>query len=295
MSDPPPNRTALRLPSWTPPQGGSYKTHAKLNLSLNVVGKRADGYHLLHSVVAFCDVGDEVAVARADTLSLAVGGRFGGSLADGQNNLVMRAASSLQRLSGVRAGARITLTKHLPVASGIGGGSGDAAAALVLLRALWNLDLSDAQLAATGAALGADIPVCLYGRACVMEGIGHHLTPLGEAFPELYAVLVNPLQELSTAAVFGGLQPGEWTSAPVTLTDWKEFRNDLTPSAMRLCPRIGEMVNVIARTPHCIAARLSGSGATCFGLYADPVSAKDAAALLQAAFPGYWVGAGRLR
>ena len=269
-------------------------TKAKLNLSLNMVGKRADGYHLLHSVVAFCEVGDTLSISPADTLSLTVDGPFAEGIGRPEDNLVMRAARLLQQASGIKGGAHITLTKQLPLASGIGSGSGDAATALLLLCDLWDIHFSPGELASLGAALGADVPVCLHGKACVMEGVGERITPLAEPWPELYAVLVNPLIPLSTPEVFKGLSAEEWTTPLYDTLNVGRFTNDLQKSAIRLCPAIEPILAALAETQGLVAARLSGSGATCFGIYSTDIQAAHGAALMRAQFPYYWIAHGRL-
>jgi 4-diphosphocytidyl-2-C-methyl-D-erythritol kinase len=312
-------------------------TKAKLNLSLQVVGKRADGYHLLHSIVAFCEVGDVLTATLADDLTLHLSGRFARALTVTEDNLVLRAASALREAMGVTRGARLELEKNLPVASGMGGGRGDAAATLHALNQLWECGLSDASLATLGATLGADVPVCVYGQTCLMEGVGEQITPMPDMLPPLYAVLVNPLMAVSTPAVFQGLQREEWsaprfyrdsshnglqtsvfsasathvpqstlrcgsrnptfslhseklTTEPAAFSplDFSAMRNDLQPSAIRLCPAIAEILAVLGES-NALAARMSGSGATCFGLYASEAAAIMAASEMQASFPHYWV------
>jgi 4-diphosphocytidyl-2-C-methyl-D-erythritol kinase len=267
-------------------------TKAKLNLSLNITGKRADGYHLLHSIVAFCEVGDVLHIAPSDTLSLAVEGQFADGLSDGVNNLVMRAARLLRKKTGVRAGAQMVLEKYLPVAGGIGGGSGDAAAALKGLNQMWQCGLSDDELSALGATLGADLPVCLYGKACVMEGVGERVTPL--ALPEMYAVLVNPLIPLSTPEVFQGVRREEWTEPLHDNSEIASFTNDLQASAIRLCPEVSDILYALANTHGVLVTQMTGSGATCFGLYKTQAQAVENAAKMQIMFPDYWVAQGRL-
>ena len=175
---------------------------AKGNLYLHVTGRRDDGYHLLDSLVAFVDIGDRLRAEPAASLSLAVDGPEAADLAAvGDNNLVLRAARLLADRAGITVGAALHLHKHLPVAAGIGGGSSDAAAALLALRQLWRLPLDDNTLCALGARLGADVPACLYRRAAWVGGIGERLEP-AEPLPEAGILLVNPRRALPTAAVF---------------------------------------------------------------------------------------------
>lgn len=258
---------------------------AKVNLTLHVTGQRADGYHLLDSLVMFADVGDwlEVSLGPAD---LTVSGPMAEGVPVDGRNLVLKAAA----LMGVEA--RIALEKHLPAAAGIGGGSSDAAA---VLRAVH--DLTGAQVPQAGLSLGADVPVCLEGRACFMRGIGERVEPVA-GLPDLAAVLVNPGVEVPTGAVFNGLarkdNPG---MAPLERGDFlgwlRAQRNDLEPPARAVQTVISDVLAAIGATRGCQLARMSGSGATCFGIYADRAQAEAAAAEL--ARPGWWVRAATLR
>ncbi|SFA99739.1 4-diphosphocytidyl-2-C-methyl-D-erythritol kinase [Poseidonocella pacifica] len=266
---------------------------AKINLTLHVTGRRQDGYHLLDSLVAFADVGDRVRVEPALELSLEVGGPRALGVPTGPDNLVLKAAA----LFGVDEGARITLEKHLPAAAGIGGGSADAAATLRALSKLWGRTIpSDC------ARLGADIPVCLPSRTARMQGIGETVTPL--PLPPLDAVLVNPGVSVPTGPVFAALE-GQF-GAPMqgvlpqfdgagALLDWLgDQRNDLETPARQIAPAIGDTLAALAATRHCALARMSGSGATCFGLFPSPASARAAAQQLSQAHPGWWVQATRI-
>lgn len=268
---------------------------AKINLALHVTGRRADGYHLLDSLVAFADFGDLITVEPAEGLSLRLTGPMAAGLSDGADNLVLRAAAAF----GAGQGARITLEKHLPIASGIGGGSADAAATLQALSALWGCPLPEPSRVLE---LGADVPVCLSGRPARMAGIGEEITPL--TLPEVHVVLANPGIGLATAEVFRALQrrdhpalpeaPPEWRDA-AALAGWLHHcRNDLEPPARGLAPVIGAVVAALAGQRGCLLARMSGSGATCFGLFATSAEAAAAAAALQAAEGGWWVRAGAL-
>ncbi|MBV8778547.1 MAG: 4-(cytidine 5'-diphospho)-2-C-methyl-D-erythritol kinase [Alphaproteobacteria bacterium] len=275
---------------------------AKINLYLHVLGRRDDGYHLLDSLVAFADIGDEVLAAPAAGLSLAVSGPEAGALAAlGEDNLVLRAARRLAAQFGVPPRAALRLDKRLPAASGIGGGSSDAAAALRALGMLWGLALDGAALA-VAAALGADVPVCLAGRPAWVGGIGDSLTPLPD-LPPLGVVLANPRRELPTPAVFRARQ-GSFAPAPVArvaiagqqslLALLRGTRNDLTPAAVALMPQIGPLLSRLAALPHAYLARMSGSGATCFALFPDRLAAARAAGRLAAEEPGWWCAAGEL-
>lgn len=271
---------------------------AKINLTLHVTGQRADGYHLLDSLVAFADVGDTITAHEADGLSLTVAGPCGGALSVGPDNLVLRAAA----LFPPGRGAALTLDKRLPVASGIGGGSADAAATLRALSALWQVPLP-AGAAVLG--LGADVPACLMGRSLRMTGVGEAMHPLGHALPTAALVLANPGVALSTPAVFAAL--GRRDNAPMPrdlprlrdLTEMAAFlammRNDLEEPAQRLAPVIAHVKAALSAQPGCRIARMSGSGATCFGLFADPLVASAAASAIRVAEPGWWVAAAPLR
>jgi 4-diphosphocytidyl-2-C-methyl-D-erythritol kinase len=269
---------------------------AKVNLYLHVTGRRADGYHLLDSLVVFPAVGDFVRAAPADVLSLVVEGPFGVALASEADNLVLRAARALGGTpGGATRGARIALEKWLPVASGIGGGSADAAAALRLLSRMWNLPAVTVPVAL---ALGADVPVCLASRPARMGGVGEALAA-APGLPTVGRVLVNPGVALTTGEVFrartGGFSPPaelpvSWPEAAAMAGDLARLRNDLEPPAIALRPAIGTVLAALAAAPGCLLARMSGSGATCFGLFADAEGAEAAARAL--ARPGWWCWGG---
>jgi len=212
---------------------------------------------------------------------------------------VLRAARALAAAAGVPARAALTLTKRLPLASGIGGGSADAAAALRALDALWGLGWAQARLAEVALSLGADVPACLGARPCVMGGIGEVLRP-APRLPPCGLVLANPRRALATPAVFrarrGGFGaaaalPAGWPDAAALARDLAGFRNDLEPAAIALCPAVGEVLAALRALPGCLLARMSGSGATCFGLFADAAAAEAAAAALPR---GWWRWGGGL-
>lgn len=276
---------------------------AKINLYLHVTGRRADGYHELDSLVAFADVGDRVEAVAAEQLSLHISGPFASALNVGVDNLVMRAAEALRAHMGIGDGAALRLEKNLPVASGIGGGSADAAATIKVLARLWGMhpgrhDLSGLALG-LALELGADVPVCLAGSATYMSGIGEVLEPVS-GLPDLPAVLVNPGVAVSTPAVFAARQggfskPGRIDPPPGDIEGWiaalRARRNDLAAPAQTLTPEIGAVLAALEQTPGCGLARMSGSGATCFGLYGDAVDAAAAAAVIERARPDWWVSA----
>ncbi|MFT4150731.1 MAG: 4-(cytidine 5'-diphospho)-2-C-methyl-D-erythritol kinase [Paracoccaceae bacterium] len=261
---------------------------AKVNLALHVTGRRADGYHALDSLVVFAGIGDRLTAAPARDLTLRIDGPQAAGLS-AADNLVMRAALLLS----AGRGADLHLEKVLPVASGIGGGSADAAAALRLLSRLWGVPLPPAQKVL---ALGADVPVCLQGRAVRMQGVGEVLTPL-PPLPAAWLVLVNPGKALPTPAVFAALDRRENPALPPipplpdarALATWlATCRNDLEAPAESLCPDIGRVRAALADQPGCLIARMSGSGATCFGLFADYDAAANAVAALGRDHPGWW-------
>ena len=274
---------------------------AKINLYLHVTGRRDDGYHLLDSLVAFVDIGDRLRAEPAASLSLAVDGPEAADLAAvGDDNLVLRAARLLADRAGITVGAALHLHKHLPVAAGIGGGSSDAAAALLALRQLWRLPLDDNTLCALGARLGADVPACLYRRAAWVGGIGERLEP-AEPLPEAGILLVNPRRALPTAAVFAARRGpfghvGRFAPMPSTASALARAlmpcRNDLTEAAIGLVPEIATVLSRLARLPGSLLARMSGSGATCFALFADRAAAEEARAVVAAAEPRWWCAAG---
>jgi 4-diphosphocytidyl-2-C-methyl-D-erythritol kinase len=279
---------------------GSVFAPAKINLALHVCGRRADGYHFLDSLVAFAELGDRITVARADRLTLSVTGVFADALTHERDNLVLRAARLLAEKTGVPPRAAIALDKNLPVASGIGGGSADAAATLVALAALWHVDVN-ALTTAEVTQLGADVPVCLKGESALMRGIGEDITPV--ALPPAWIVLANPKKPLATKDVFGALR-GRFSSplAPLPqLTSAQDLaaylagaRNDLTAPALELMPAIGGVLAALGGLDGCLLARLSGSGPTCFGLFGSGPDAYDAANGLRKAHPEWWVTAGSL-
>lgn len=265
---------------------------AKINLCLHVTGQRDDGYHLLDSLVVFATSGDHIECRPATGLHLALTGPEAPGLTVGADNLVLRAAHAF----GPHEGAAITLHKRLPVASGIGGGSADAAASLLALSRLWRCELPDA---AAVLALGADVPVCLAGHPARMQGVGEKISRLPHALPPAHLVLVNPRVPVSTPAVFRGLARKDNAPLPTTLPRLNTLvelagflaaqRNDLEAPAIAATPLIGAAKAAIAAQEGCHLARMSGSGATCFGLFPNSQSAAKAAMALRRAYPGWWV------
>lgn len=251
---------------------------AKLNLALHVRRKRDDGRHELETSFAFCTDGDGLHAESADELSLTVTGRFAEGL-DGDDNLVLRAARALQQAAGTTAGAALTLDKRLPVASGLGGGSADAAAALRLMTRLWRID--PAHASAVALSLGADVPACLLSLTARGEGVGERLTLVDDpTITDTPVLLVNPLVPLSTGAVFA-----EWDGIDRgSLGEWRQGRNDLEAPARALVPEIAAILDWLRARHGANFVGMSGSGATCFALFDDELSRLTAAA----ACPDEW-------
>jgi len=269
---------------------------AKINLYLDVLGRRADGYHDLDSLVIFADVGERLDVRAGDGLSLSVSGPAAPALADAADNLVLRAARALRAQAGVTAGAALHLVKHIPVAAGLGGGSADAAAALRLLNRYWELGMSIADLARIGRKIGADVPACLHSRPLFFRGIGDEIEP-APALPEgLALVLVNPGVGVSTASVFGAMRDADyaprrpamaWTTAQTFIAALAARGNGMTRAAVAEAPQIATCLQELAHLPGCRLARMSGSGASCFALFTgEPPRA--ALARMRESFPRWW-------
>jgi 4-diphosphocytidyl-2-C-methyl-D-erythritol kinase len=275
---------------------------AKINLYLHLLGRRDDGYHVVDSLIVFLDLADTVSVSLADGLSLGLSGPCAPALEGGKDNLVLAAARALAEAGGCQGGAAIELTKRVPVAAGLGGGSADAAAALLALSALWGLEIPAPGLADIALGLGADVPVCLESRPAFVGGIGEELEP-APPLPPVWATLVNPGKALATKDVFaahggGFTRPGRFTAsledAGALANRLAPLGNDLTAAARRLAPGIGEVLKAIEASDGCLLARMSGSGATCFGLYADEAGAGGAGGEIGAAHPEWRVDVARL-
>jgi 4-diphosphocytidyl-2-C-methyl-D-erythritol kinase len=277
---------------------------AKVNLALHVTGQRPDGYHLLDTLVVFADIGDMMSVAPAESgITLDLEGPFSAELslmAKASGNLALDAARALAARAGRRRlpAAGMMLTKRIPLASGLGGGSADAAAALRLLNRYWAIDLPLRDLAEIGVSLGADVPMCLYGRPATARGIGERLTPV-EGMPALPMVLVNPAIPLPTARVFGNLKnknreplpelPRRFSSV-ISFVQWlRTTRNDLTDAARVETGLPEQATKALAKDEECLIARMSGSGATAFGIFANRHAAERAAERLRAKHPHWWV------
>ncbi|MEI9989649.1 MAG: 4-(cytidine 5'-diphospho)-2-C-methyl-D-erythritol kinase [Rhizomicrobium sp.] len=276
---------------------------AKINLFLHVGDKRADGYHALESLVVFVDAGDTLTFESADALSLAIDGPFGEGLAAETDNLVLRAARALGEHAGIDKGAAITLTKNLPVASGIGGGSADAAAALRGLARLWGLDIGSDTMMKIAETLGSDVPVCVASRSAWMEGRGEIVTRAA-GVPPAALVLVNPGIAVPTGPVFQALTTRRGVGpvahelragdSEVLARLLRSMSNDLEAPAKAIAPAVRDVLGELSRMPDILLARMSGSGATCFGLFEDETGAQMAAIALEHSHPGWWVKATRV-
>ena len=270
---------------------------AKVNLFLHVLGRQPEGFHTLRMMVVFPKIGDLITAEPASGLGLSVDGPFGDGLSTGEDNLTLAAAAALAVKLGAAPGAALHLQKNLPIAAGIGGGSADAGAALRLLSRIWpgsdRVDLHNIAFA-----LGADAPMCLAQTPAIVGGIGERLSP-APAFPGFWVVLVNPMTPLSTAEVFAGLerrenpagaQPPAQFSDLAHLTSWLTTqRNDMESAARKLRPEIGKALSALAWDRTCLFHRMSGSGATCFGIFATEAEALNASAQILQAEPGWWV------
>jgi 4-diphosphocytidyl-2-C-methyl-D-erythritol kinase len=275
---------------------------AKVNLYLHLTGRRSDGYHLLDSLVVFAGLGDTLKIAPSTDIELALDGPQAGALGAIEDNLVLRAARLLAERRGLAHGARMTLSKQLPVGAGLGGGSAGAAAALNALLRFWRQNPAPDELLEMALELGADVPVCLAGRAALVGGIGEKLAPAPD-LPAAWLVLANPGIALATAEVFAARdgdfsQPDPLGEAPAGVADLARLlagrRNDLTAPAMRLAPVIGRLLDALEGLAGCRLARMSGSGATCFALMDDAQAAADGALALGRAQPDWWVAAAPL-
>jgi len=277
---------------------------AKVNLTLRVLGRRADGYHDIESLVAFADLSDRLSLSPGAGLALTVAGPWAQQAGVGADNLVLKAAQALlARAPDLVLGA-FHLDKNLPVAAGLGGGSADAAAALRLIARANGLSGDDPRLYAAARATGADVPVCLEPRTRIMRGIGEQLSaPL--ALPPLHALLVNPRVALATRQVFAAWQPAAQPAAPLDFAaappDHARFvqalaaqANDLEAAAIKLAPQIADVLASLRALDACRLARMSGSGATCFGLFDSAPAAQSAAHALGSKFPRWWMSATRL-
>lgn len=269
----------------------SETAYAKLNLALHVRRRREDGYHELETLFAFADRGDVLHAEPADGMKLQIVGPFAGGLSADGNNLVLRAAHALRAAAGTPQGGKLVLEKNLPIASGIGGGSADAAAALRLLSRLWDVDVDLMPIAAS---LGADAPACLFSQTASGKGIGDQLEPWsGGGIGGAPVLLVNPGVACPTGPIFAawdGIDRG-----PLDPDEWREGRNDLETPAISLVPVIADVLAVLREQQGLSLARMSGSGATCFGLFESPAHRDAACAIIGAGHPDWWTMAVQLR
>lgn len=275
---------------------------AKINLFLHITGKRDDGYHLLQSLIVFVDVGDRLTFAPHDGMFIDIEGPFATELQALRDNLVYKAARALADEYGVPLRGKITLEKNLPTASGMGGGSSDAAATLTGLAKLWGLPEEQDRLLRLAQKLGADVPACLIRKPVWTEGIGEKITRLPE-MPTMHLVLANPRAPTQTPEVFSRFDarfspPIQFIGRRKTLREWiadlKIYRNDLTDAAIGVSPVISTVLQALRDTPNCHFSRLSGSGATCYGVYDNRESALAAVNKLHTAYPRWWIAAASL-
>ncbi len=278
----------------------SEQAHAKINLALHILGRRLDGYHELDSIVAFADVADVLTISPAAEVSISLSGPFANDLPRDDENIVLTGWHLLSDFAGKKnipfSPVKFHLEKNLPITSGIGGGSSDAAAALRGLIRLFNLSVSPQDMNEIALQLGADIPVCLVQKTSRMRGIGEIISPIDVALPS-GIVLVNPRIPAPTPKVFESLnlQCGQSFGAGIgNVYDIHSWRNDLTVPALTLVPEIADMIASLNFQPDNICSRMSGSGATCFGLFESLEKARSAAEAIAENYPNWWVVAARL-
>ncbi len=275
---------------------------AKINLALHVVGQRADNFHLLESLVTFTEIGDRITVRPANELTLKIVGQFSAKLSADKSNLVLRAAHALQHMlqrDGLKVlGASILLEKNLPIASGIGGGSADAAATLLALAELWDVAVEPEKMKRLAAHLSADIPMCLLSKPLIAKGVGDEISPV--SLPILPLVLVNSGIEISTPTIFSSLadksNPGlpdlpKFENCQDVVHFLEHTRNDLQNPAIAHTPEISSVIDVLMAEKGCLLASMSGSGATCFGIFADQASAEHAALNISKLHTDWWISA----
>lgn len=274
------------------------RAYAKLNLALHVRGREPDGYHRIETLFVFAEDGDQLRAGEGEGLTLALDGPYAGDLPEGADNLVMRAAERLRERFAVRLGAALRLTKYLPVASGIGGGSADAAAALRLLARFWKLSATESELSTIASALGADVPACLLSRAARGTGRGERLVVVEDSSVSgMPLLLVNPGIALATASVFrawDGVDRGPLPDGPL-LEAALAGRNDLEQPAIAMVPQIASVLQALRSGDGALLARMSGSGATCFALFGSARHRDETAARIAAEHPSWWQMATRLR
>lgn len=274
---------------------------AKINLFLEVVGKRIDGYHHLQSLMVFCNVGEYVEIAPAVSDQFTIAGPMAQGLSASDDNLVKRAAKAFLEAVGLTQPMAVHLHKEMPVSSGIGGGSADAAATLRALDTLFENPLSRSQLLDICTQLGADVPACFLSVPVCLDGVGSEVVQADFTIDFPYTVLVNPSIGVSTPAVFAALNAGQVpTSLPILGTHWSVAacaarRNDLSAPAIAICPQVQACLDALEEIPEAAFARMSGSGATCFAVVKTADDANRAVQSLRVAHPGWWVASGALQ
>ena len=268
--------------------------HSKLNLYFHIAGRRDDGYHLIESIFAFTEFGDEIVIKSDEQLTLSIDGEFASVIAHEsiENNLVYRAAELLQKICNVSEGAQIHLTKNIPVGAGLGGGSSDAAAILKALNSFWNLNLSFEKLCEIGLQLGADVPACIIEKPAFVRGIGEIIEPVTLPFTRKFVVLVNSNKLLPTPQVFAQYKkrnPAFDISVNHDRFNITAHHNALETDAIVLMPEIQTILEAMQKQEGCFLSRMSGSGATCFGLFDDLNDAKNACSFFEKMFSEYWM------
>lgn len=279
------------------------KSYAKLNLFLHVNGKTPNNYHLLDSLVAFTeDIYDEISAEPSDSYKLTITGKYSSQLLQ-QENLITKAVQLVTNFAGLEPNLHFTLNKQLPIAAGIGGGSGNAANAIKLAINILNIEIPKYELDKILLKIGADVPVCNYGKACYFNGIGEILTPVVK-FPEIWAIFVNPNIHIDTPQIFKmGLQkyfkdqiqhPLSFSSSEELIHYLSSTQNDLYFNSVKLCPDLTRIIETIKNCNGCVLSRMSGSGATCFGLFPNENTVINAASFLEPIYPGYYIKTSKL-
>lgn len=280
----------------------SIEAPAKINLCLHVVGRRRDNYHLISSLVIFLGIFDTISVSESKTLKLNIKGPFAKYLGPKKDNSVIKAALALRKFCNLKTGAEITLTKNLPISSGIGGGSTDCAATIKLLLKLWKIKIGNKELMKLGQSLGADVPVCLIGRPSFIGGIGEDIKTI-ESFPNIWILLVNPRKQIFTKKIFSNFKKKYSKKVPSSsklftlkklISFLKRSDNDLTSLAVHYAPEIKKILNDLSLTEDCLLSRMSGSGATCFGIFSGKKNVIKAKKTLLKLNPNYWISYGQI-
>ncbi len=275
---------------------------AKINLYLHITGKRADDYHLLDSLVVFADFNDKVEVSPASTLTLAIEGKYAKELS-ATDNTVLKTAEIIKKTFNVSAGAALTLHKNIPIGAGIGGGSSDAAATMRLLMRFWKINPTPKELNAIALSVGADVPACLRASSLYMSGIGEKIEPgpLPTGFSVVLAGIDKPLLTKDVFAKYNGNfskesnHPFSFPASADFIKFLQKTKNDLQDPAIKLMPEIENILSALSAEENCLLTRMSGSGATCFGLFADKAQAEAAAIRLDEQNPTWWVKTANIR